>query len=67
MLTGQTEFTLTLFPVNNGDAGSYTVTATSGGVTLTSAPPAVLTVAQPPVITTPPQGQTVADRRQCGA
>jgi hypothetical protein len=60
MLTGQTESTLTLFPVNTGDAGSYTVTATSGGMTLTSAPPAVLTVAQPPVITTPPLGQTVA-------
>ena len=59
MLAGQTESALTLFPVNAGDAGSYTVTATSGGVTLTSSPPAVLTVAQPPVITTPPLGQTV--------
>ena len=58
MLTGQTDATLTLFPVSAADAGSYTVTAASGGVTLTSAPPAVLTVAQPPVITTQPQGQT---------
>jgi len=58
MLTGQTDSTLTLCPVNNGDAGSYTVTATSGGVTLTSAPPAVLTLAQPPVITTQPLSQT---------
>jgi len=57
-LTGQTESSLTLFPVNSGDAGSYTVTATSGDVTLTSTP-AVLTVAQPPVITTQPLGQTV--------
>ncbi|MGA2541554.1 MAG: Ig-like domain-containing protein, partial [Verrucomicrobiota bacterium] len=57
-LAGQTESTLTLFPVNSTDAGSYTVTATSGGVTLTSTP-AVLTVAQPPVITTQPLGQTV--------
>ncbi|MGD0412501.1 MAG: immunoglobulin domain-containing protein [Verrucomicrobiota bacterium] len=60
MLTGQTESTLTLFPVTNADAGSYTVTATSGGTTLTSTPPAVLTVAPVPVIETPPLGQTVA-------
>ena len=58
MLAGQTESTLTLFPLNSTNAGSYTVTATSGGLTLTSAPPAVVTVAQPPVITTQPLGQT---------
>jgi len=59
-LAGQTESTLILFPVTNGNAGSYTVVASSmngtTNVTLTSTP-AVLTVAQPPVITTQPQGR----------
>jgi hypothetical protein len=57
-LPGQTGATLTLYPVAGGNAGTYTVQATSGSQTLTSAG-AVLTVLAPPVFTVQPQGQTV--------
>jgi hypothetical protein len=57
-VSGQSNATLTIFPVQNSSAGSYTVQVTSGGQTITSAP-AVLTVAQPPTFTVLPQPQTL--------
>ena len=58
-ITGATASTLVVGPpIADGDAGTYTVTATVPGETLTSAP-AYLTVVDPPVITTQPTAQTI--------
>jgi hypothetical protein len=45
-------------PIQDSNAGTYTVTATANGTTLGS-DPAVLTVVDPPTFTLEPQGQTV--------
>jgi hypothetical protein len=46
-------------PIEDSDAGTYTVAATAAGEALVSAP-AFLTVVDPPAITTQPAGQTLA-------
>jgi hypothetical protein len=55
-LQGQTESTLTIFPVSVASAGAYTVVASSVGQPLTSLP-ALLVVLEPPAIAIPPQSQ----------
>jgi hypothetical protein len=55
MLPNQTQSSLTLSPVADGDAGTYYVTVASGGVRETSAG-ATLTVVDPPVINLGPMG-----------
>jgi hypothetical protein len=59
-ISGQTSDTLVLRPpIQDDNAGTYTVAATANGVTMNS-DGAVLTVVDPPTFTTQPQGQTVA-------
>jgi hypothetical protein len=58
VVAGQTNATLTVFPVQNINAGTYTVQITGGSETLTSSG-ALLTVAQPPTFSVLPQPTNV--------